>query len=269
MTFTPPSRFLKCFLILLVFSASSATAQILHLDSVGCEINETDTSYINKMVRHEGQFYNRIFGTRLNDTAQIKITLYGKSKDYIKALKQHKLTTAGNGVYSPGLNKTFIFKNDAFIHAILRSASNNLLRINYPDAPKWLVEGTSGVMSYIDETGDRKIVYKPMFDYNKQIKDLSWGDGIDFDSVFLDSNPDWTGRSASTMLRPVAYGIVYFLVIQDKDYLTPIIASLKQGHTANEAFADAFGGFDKFKNAFIFYYRYSAKSRLSSGNDTN
>lgn len=246
-----------------------ANAQILHIDSVGCEVNETDTSYINKMVRHEGQFYNRIFGTRLNDTAQIKISLYGKSKDYFKAIKQHKLTNTGNGIYSPELNRTFVFKNDAFMHVILRSASNNLLRINFPNAPKWLTEGTAGVMSYIDETGDRKVVYKAMFDYNKQIKDLSWGDGIDFDQVFMDNNPDWTGRSAGAMLRPVAYGIIYFLAIQNKDYLTPIIASLQQGHSATEAFADAFGGFDKFKNDFVFYYRYTAKLRLSSADDMN
>jgi hypothetical protein len=257
---------LKCILILLLFCSLAAHAQILRIDSVGCGVDETDTSYLNKMVRHEGQFYNKIFGTHLNDTATIKISLYGKNKAYVKAVKATKLKDLTNGMYYPEQNRTFVFKNEAYMHVVLRSASNNLWRYNYPDAPKWLTDGSATVMSFIDEDENRKVTYTPNFDYSKQIKDLTWGDGVDFDALFMDNNTDWNSKTSTNgkVLHAVSFCIFYFLVIQDKDYLTPIVASLKQGHTATEALASAFGSFDDFKNKFTFYYRYSAKSRFSS-----
>lgn len=253
-------------MIALVFCSLTAHAQILRIDSVGCDVNETDTSYLNKMVRHEGQFYDKVFGAHLNDTATIKITLYGKNRDYVKALKDNKLKDMTNGAYSVERNRTFIFKNDAFMHVVLRSASNNLWHYNYPNAPKWLTEGSATVMAFIDEDENRKLTFTPNFDYSKQIKDLTWGDGIDFDALFNDANTDWNNKNSTDgkVLHAVSFCVFYFLVIQDKDYLTPIIASLKQGHTTDEAFTSAFGSFSEFKNKFIFYYRYIAKSRFSS-----
>ncbi|MEO6524218.1 MAG: hypothetical protein ABIN91_21205 [Mucilaginibacter sp.] len=256
----------KYTLTLLMFCGLAAHAQILHIDSVGCEVNETDTSYLNKMVRHEGQFYNQIFNTHLNDTASIRISIYGKNKAYVKAVKATGLKDLTNGMYSAEQNRTFVFKNEAFMHVILRSVSNNLWRYNYPNAPKWLTEGSATVMSFIDEDENRKLIYTPNFDYNKQIKDLTWGDGIDFDALFMDNNTDWNSKASTNgkVLHAVSFCVFYFLVIQDKDYLTPIVASLKQGHTADEAFASAFGSFGVFKDKFTFYYRYLVKSRFSS-----
>lgn len=254
-------------LVLLFIISFSARAQVIHIDTIGCGVDETDTSYINKMVRHEARFYDQIFSTHKNDTASINICLYGNARAYIRAVKLNKLNASTNGLYSPGLNKNFVYKNEIYLHVLLRSTCNNLLLNNYANAPKWLTDGMASVMSYTDETGDRKVVYTPLFDYNKQIKDQSWDtDGVDFDSLFSDDNPDWNrkGRGGQT-LHALSYGIIYFLITQDKeDHLTPIIASMKAGHTATDAITASFGSFDDFKNKFLLYYRYAAPTRFSA-----
>lgn len=264
---------MKYIFLILCFFTLSANAQVLHFDSVGCNVDEADTSYINKMVRHEGQFYDRIFNTHINEYLTVDVNLYGKSGDYIKAIKTNNAKALTNGIYLADINKSFVLKNEIYIHVILRAASMNLLHDNYANAPRWLNEGFASVMAYADENGERELVYTPLFDYNKQVKDLAWNrgpvggpEGLDFDALFMDDNPDWNRRSgvANSTLRAMSYAVVYFLVTQDKAHLAPVVSAMKQGHTATEAIASSYGSFDDFKSRFAFYYKYSAKSKFSA-----
>jgi hypothetical protein len=255
-------KLIKLVLIFLFTLSLPASAQVLRIDTIGCGID--DTAYLSRMVKYEAQFYNRVFSTHKNDTATIRIDLYGNVRTYIRALKLHKLKPLTNGMYSPEFNKAFAYKTDFVEHAILHAASNNLLSYNYPTAPRWLVEGIASVMSYIDEE-DGKLIYIPLFDYNKMNKDLTWNNELDydlFDYTFMTDNPDWNSKSKSPTLYSLSYGVIYFLIIQNKDYLTPIIASMKEGHTAAEAITSAFGDFDTFRNRFMSYYRYAARSKF-------
>jgi hypothetical protein len=263
---------MKHILLLLLICTFSASAQVLHFDTVGCGVDVADTSYINKMVRHEGQFYNQVFSTHINDFLKVNVNLYGNDRTYIRAVKANNSKAFTNGLYLADINQCFVFKNDFYIHVILHAASLNLLHSNYPNAPRWLTEGFASIMSYIDEGQDRDIVYTPLFDYNKQIQDLSWNRGpsaeagLDFDALFMENNPDWDkrGGTANAVLRALSYGVVYFLVTHEKAHLAPIITSMKEGHTATEAIASSYGTFDDFKDRFTFYYKYAAKSKFSA-----
>jgi hypothetical protein len=252
-------------LLLLIICTVSASAQVLHFDTVACGIDESDTSYINKMVRHQGSFFNKVFDTHINNLLTINVSLYGNERTYIRALKANKTKAINNGVYSAELNKNFVFKNDTYTHVILRATSINLLHNDYPNAPRWLTEGFANVMSYTDETGEREMTFTPLFDYNKQLKELTWNSGFDFDALFTNDNPDWNNRgTAGATLQALSYGIVYFLVTQNRDHLAPIILSMKDGHTAKEAIESSYGSFDEFKKQLTIYYRYAAKSRFSA-----
>lgn len=265
---------MKYILLLLCIFKLSANAQVLHFDTVACGIDVADTSYINKMVRHEGQFYNQVFGTHINDFLTVNVNLYGNDRKYIRAVKANNSKAFTNGLYLADINQCFVFKNDFYIHVILHAASLNLLHNNYPTAPRWLTEGFATVMGYADENGDREMTYTPLFDYNKQVQDLAWNrgqfgqEGIDFDALFMDNNPDWDKRGgiANTNLRAMSYAVAYYLITQDKSHLAPVLSAMKEGQTATEAIASSYGSFDNFKDKFMLYYKYSAKSKFSAMN---
>jgi hypothetical protein len=112
------------------------------------------------------------------------------------------------------------------------------------------------------------MTYTPNVDYNSQLKAMTWKeasetDGLDFDYLFMDNNPDWDKARANGRLQAISYGIIYFLLTQNSAHLAPIILSMKEGHTATEAIASSYGNFDTFKSQFTIYYRYMSKSRFS------
>jgi hypothetical protein len=254
--------------VIVLFTLSlSAKAQTLRIDTIACTAD--DSAYTAIMIKHEGQLYNQAFNTHNNDTATIRVVLYGNLKTYKQAVKATGTKQLTNGSYIVQLNKCLVFKNDLTAHTILSAASNNLLQNNYPGAPRWLTEGFASVVSYMDDDGKGQPIYVPLYDYNKQVKDMMWnksGEAPDmnvFDYAFMDNNPDWNGVYRKAKLQALSYGVVYFLVVRHPEHLAPVILALKQGHTAQDALAAAFGTFEDFKSQFSFYYKYSAKSKFS------
>ena len=72
--------------LLLSFFSFTVKAQIFRINTINCKLSNADTALLNKMGRFEGNFYNQVFETHLNDTVVININLYGKHGEYKKVV---------------------------------------------------------------------------------------------------------------------------------------------------------------------------------------
>jgi hypothetical protein len=239
--------------LLLIFSYS-AQAQIFHINTINCKLSNADTALLNKMARFEANFYNQVFKTHKNDSVTIDINLYGKRKEYNQIQKDEMNTTFIDGFYSPMQNKIFLYKGDEYMNALFHESSHNLLRYNYANPPKWLNEGIATLLGYLVETTDNRILYMPQSRYIRQLKDSIRAHQFNLGDFFRSKNTDWFDKDKRPMLYATSYCVIYFLINQDKDYLTTILVLMKKGYSTSRAFKETFGSTDNFGQQFYDFY---------------
>jgi len=239
----------------LIFCSQNTWAQIFNINTINCHLSADDIATLNRMGKFEANFYNQVFKTQKNDSVTVDINLYGRHGEYNKVQKDEMNTTFIDGFYSPMQNKIFIYKNDQFMNTLFHETSHNILRYNYPNAPKWLNEGIATLLGYLVETNDHRVLYMPQVLYVRQLRDSIRANRFDMNNFFRYKNSDWLVEAKRPMLYATSYCIVYFLINQeDKDYLAPILVLMKKGYSTYNAFKTAFGSVENFQRQFYDFY---------------
>jgi len=248
--------------VLLLTLSHTAKAQLFHINTINCKLSAAELAQLNKMGKFEASFYNQVFGTQKNDSVTIDINLYGKHKEYNQVQKDEMNTTFIDGFYSGAQNKIFIYKTDNYMNTLFHETSHNILRYNYPNAPKWLNEGIATLLGYLVETIDNRILYMPQANYVKQVKDSIRARQFSLNNFFSYKNSDWLDKDKRPMLYATSYSIIYFLINQDKDYLTAILLLMKKGYSTQAAIKSTFGSLNNFSDQFHTFYIYGAGTKL-------
>jgi hypothetical protein len=240
--------------ILLAALSRSVNAQLFHINAINCKLSSEDVALLNRMGKFEATFYNQVFGTQKNDSVTIDINLYGKHGEYKQVQKEAMHTTFIDGFYSSRENKIFLYKSSDYMKTLFHETSHNILRYNYPNPPQWLNEGIATLLGYLVETTDNRVLYIPQAGFVRQVKDSIRARRFDMNNFFRYKNSDWFDEGKRPMLYATSYSIVYFLVNQDKDYLTQILVLMKKGTSTYNAFKIAFGSVEEFQKQFYSFY---------------
>lgn len=240
-------------LLLFVFSYP-AKAQKFEVYAHNCHMSNDDMTLLNRMGQFEAKFYNIVFNTTINDSAVVKVNLYGKQSEYNKLQKDVMNTTFTSGFYSPAVNEISLYKGDEFMKVMVHETSHNLLQYNMNNSPKWLNEGIATLFGYTEIKGD-EIYYIRQNDHIKLVKDRMVMGTFNLAGYFSYRNADWYQKAEANYLYGVAYCLVYFFVKDDMENLQRMLVLMKKGYNTTDAIAKVFGSFAKFEKRFADFYK--------------
>ena len=143
------------------------------------------------------------------------------------------------------------------MNTLLHETSHNILRYNYPNAPRWLNEGIATLLGYLAETSDRHIGYVAQGSYIRKIRDSIKAGLFNLDNFFNYKDADWFNKDKRDMLYATSYCIIYCMTKFEKDYLGQVLVLMKRGYSTQNAIKTVFGSMDKFRDLFKFFYTVS------------
>lgn len=246
-----------------ILFARHANAQLFRINTINCKLKAEDLALLNRMGKFEANFYNQVFNTTRNDSVTVDINLYGKHREYNQVQKGELNTTFIDGFYSGRENKIYLYKGDDYMETLFHETSHNILRYNFPHAPKWLNEGIATLLGYLVETTDNQVLYVPQPGYIRQVRDSITARSFNLNNFFSYRDNDWLDKDKRPMLYAASYSIIYFLINQDKrDYLGQVLVLMQQGYSTPNAFKKVFGSTDAFAQKFYYFYVHGAGKRL-------
>jgi hypothetical protein len=242
-------------LVLAMLLTPMATrAQIIKINTINSALSDESRAYFGKIAAFEVKFYNTVFETQKNDSCLVVINLFGKQKEYNVVQERAMNTTFIDGFYSPSKNMIFLYKSDQYMNTLIHETSHCILENNFKNSPNWLNEGVATLFgNLVIQNG--QVYYSRNLPHINFVKDMIYDGKFNLRDFFNYLPHDFADKDKRPYVYSVSYCIVFFLVNFDVDYLQRTLVLMQQGYSTMDAFANVFGGFDKFEKRFKDFYK--------------
>jgi hypothetical protein len=247
---------MKQILLLLFCSISNFSyAQKLVFNEVGFTLKAQDKELIERLTRYEVKIYNGLFKNGGNDSLELKLNLYRKTKDFKQLLLEYDMKgLTESGFYSSSKNQSYVLYRDINdLPTVMHELSHALLRNNLKNAPSWFNEGLAVFLQSLQEKNGNIEVFTQQH-YLDYVKELNGAGKINIKNFLTHEQSKWRNKEDLRYMYAVSYSIVFYIIKTQPHLIKEMAQLIKNKESIDGIFEKTHGSLKNFQNRYRVYY---------------